>query len=87
MTGTTRAISSSAVTRLLPGRVDSPPMSMMSAPSAASFLSLAKSGVGISELSAVGKAVRRDVQNRHHDRARQVDLAARRFPGPLEFLH
>ena len=37
-TGITRASSSSSETSAAPGRVDSPPTSMMSAPSAASFL-------------------------------------------------
>ena len=48
-----------------PGRVNSPPMSRMSAPSASSRRACAMAAVRVQKLPAVGEAVRRDVDDAH----------------------
>ena len=66
ITGTTRPASVAADTRCAPGLVDSPPTSMMSAPSAASC-DAAGDGRGRIEIPAtVGERVGGDVQHAHH---------------------
>ena len=67
-TGSRRRHSSAASTGSAPGRVDSAPMSMMSAPSAsiASARSMARAG---SRRPAVRERIRRDVEHAHDERA------------------
>ena len=71
MTGTTRAISSSAPTTAWPGRVDSPPTSRMSAPSATIARAPARRPPRPgrrSEQAVAGERVRRDVDDAHDER-------------------
>ena len=72
--GTTRRISSSNETGSAPGRLDSPPMSSRSAPSATSRA--ASAGVGVTEPAAVGEAVGGDVDD-PHDPGHAASFAAR----------
>ena len=67
-TGSMRRSSSSGGTGVAPGRVNSPPISMMSAPAASERAALGDRGVGIEERAAVGKTVGRDVEHAHHQR-------------------
>ncbi len=69
ITGTTRRNSSSNSTGWAPGRVDSPPTSMMAAPSSAICTPLRDRIIEPYELPAVRKRVRRDIQHAHDDRA------------------
>ena len=65
MTGMTRRISSSPRPRAAPGRVDLPPTSTISAPSACSVQAMRDRNPGLDEPAAVRKAVRRDVDHAH----------------------
>ncbi len=65
MTGSTRRHSSSMSIGSEPGRVDSPPMSRISAPSASSCSAMGDGGLGCEITAAVGKAVGRDVDDAH----------------------
>ncbi len=65
ITGTTRASSSVTSGRVAPGRVDSPPTSRMSAPSASSRRPWAIADVGVGVETAVGEGVGRDVDDPH----------------------
>ena len=84
ITGSTRRSSSSADTGSAYGRVLSPPMSSMSAPSATSCSAWATAASAIEELPAVGKAVRRDIDDAHHQRPpRQLERASAQSPSGL----
>ncbi len=71
-TGRTRRSSSSSGTSTAPGRVDSPPTSTMSAPSAASRKPCATAPSVSAKRPAVAEAVRRHVEDAHQ-------------PGPVEW--
>ena len=71
-TGRTRACSSSTGTRSAPGRVDSPPTSTMSAPSAARIATASDGVLEGEETSPVGEGVRRHVEDAHDDGAPEV---------------
>ena len=75
MTGTTRSISSPSQTGLAPGRVDSPPTSMIAAPSRRHVRAGRRGGRGIGELPAVGEAVGRGVDDAHDLRLVEPDGA------------
>ena len=79
-TGRTRCNSSDSETGVAPGRVDSPPISRMSAPSAINCRACAMAAFGIEELAAVRKAVRRDVHDAHDERAIERQCAIRKPP-------
>ena len=66
--GTTRRISSSASTGVWPGRVDSPPTSITSAPSASIARACATAVSTAWNLPAVRERVRRDVEDAHDAR-------------------
>ena len=68
MTGTTRAISVSASTRPAPGRVDSPPTSMRSAPSAQHAVRVGDRVGPVGVAAAVGERIGRDVEDAHDNR-------------------
>ena len=69
ITGTTRASSSSPRTSSAPGRVDSPPTSMISRAFGDHPRPLLDRGIAIEKLPAVGKRIRRDIQHAHDHRA------------------
>ena len=80
-TGSTRASSSSSGTGAARrGGVDSPPMSRMSAPSRQQLLAMRQRGRGVGVAAAVGERIRRDVDDAHHPRPRQVDREAGGLP-------
>ena len=68
-TGSTRASSSSSGSGSAPGRVDSPPTSSRSAPSATICSAASTARAGIEQSAAVGKRVGRDVEDAHDERA------------------
>ena len=72
-TGTRRRNSSASETRAEPGRVDSAPMSMMSAPSSSSSMARAKARSG-SILAAVGKRVGSDVEDARRSSVRSPSM-------------
>ena len=59
-----------------PGRLDSPPRSSMSAPSASSRSQCASARAGVRRRVAVGERVGREVDDAHHPRRGEVDLEA-----------
>ena len=81
-TASVRAICSPAGTLTAPGRVDSPPTSITSAPSSTISIPRADRLRCIQKLSAVGKTVRGDVQHAHHHRPVQPQL-----PSPRQTQH
>jgi hypothetical protein len=81
MTGTTRRHSSAASTGSEPGRVDSPPMSMRSAPWARHFERAFDGAIAVMVAPAVAERVGRDVQDAHDERgAGKVELATAAAP-------
>ena len=68
ITGSTRRSSSSSPTGSAPGRVDSPPTSRMSAPSADEAQPVLHGGVGVEEQPAVRERVGRHVHDSHDQR-------------------
>ena len=63
------------------GRVDSPPTSMMSAPSAISVAACASAASERQESPAVAEAVRRDVDDAHHQRTVEAQRSTADRPG------
>ena len=64
-----------------PGRLDSPPMSRMSAPSREQLLAVRDRAAPASSVAAaVGERIGRDVDDAHHARLRQVDREAGGLP-------
>ena len=78
MTGTTRSISSAAGTGSAPGRVDSPPISRMSAPASAIARARAKCLRQAEVQAAVREAVGGHVQDPHEPRPVEREAADRR---------
>ena len=72
ITGSTRSSSTSSDTPSEPGRVDSPPMSTIAAPSSTWRSASSMASVRIEEAAAVGEGVRRDVDDAHQHRAGQA---------------
>jgi hypothetical protein len=66
MMGNTRLHSSAALTALAPGRVDSPPTSMIAAPSRTALRVLQR-GRRHREHTAVGEGIGCDVEHPHHE--------------------
>ena len=69
ITGTTRSISSAGSTGSAPGRVDSPPTSRMSAPSATKAKTVLHGVVDAAEHAAVTEGVRGHVDDAHDQRS------------------
>ena len=69
MTGITRCSSSSAPGVCAPGRVDSPPISIMSAPSAMSLQAVRDGRVSLAVTATVPEGIRGDIQNTHDQAA------------------
>ena len=67
--GRTRRSSSSVLTPSDPGRVDSPPMSRMSAPSSAICQARSTANPWLQEKAFVGERIGSDVQDSHHQRS------------------
>ena len=72
MTGTTRGdLDAASTTAEAPGRVDSPPTSMMAAPSAAIAAARSSAASRLAVAAAVGEGIGRHVQDAHDDRSRR----------------
>ena len=83
ITGTTRSSSTSAATLEAPGRVDSPPMSRIAAPSDSSVRRVRDRARRIEVAAAVGERIRRDVDDPHQREcmAIRVRRPVKRCPG------